>query len=331
MLPLYRYIEKAICSSFGMLSLSMRMGQTQGLYQSLQHCMQLGHVLQLGPQRLDVLLDRIVHEPATVDGDLNSFLRTESQHPSVPAPRSPLSYFVPTNGEHSTEGFIPFPPSGLNNLIQSVSTVQPDIFFVRAEKPTDAPALVYGSSLVPRQALELAQLQGYAHASRLYEQLMQFRNWSTETARQVYQFLGSKQREYINTGNVLQLHTLSRADIGEAVSIHESTVSRLLAPHVVAVLSPQHMLVTTFPALDLACTLKEEARFDALHRLNACFKTEAETGRALSDNDISAETHLNRRTIAKYRGEGNIPHKSDRKEAYVTSPCVYQFPLTRYF
>ena len=306
---------------------SMRVGLHQSFSQSLQHRMALNQVLALGPQGLDALLARIARDPESVNGDLGTLISAEKGLPPSPSPRSSFSPYVPST-DGGPDGYIPFPPESLQPLLPPSVEVQPDVFFVRAAEPTDTPTLLFGASLVPQQTMDLAQLPG--PASQLYKRLMSYRDWSTRTAREAYQHFASEQREYINTTDLLRLHEFSRASLGDELGIHETTVTRLLSPQYVGILSPEHTFITSFPTLDLSCTRDEMIRFDALSRLNAYFKTEADNTLVKSDGGISAETDVNRRTISKYRGHVGIPDYFARQKAYTEAPRTYFFPLTRH-
>jgi len=148
---------------------------------------------------------------------------------------------------------------------------------------------------------ECAWVQKYVDRAQLIAQALK-RRW--ETLRRVTRYLLEQQTAFFE-GDLRHLKPLTRAQVAQALTLSESTVSRAVMNKVVQL--PDSRLVLLSDLFDHSLPIK------------ACIKhILEEEDRLLSDHEISERLrdfghNIARRTVAKYRAQLNLPGKYQRR------------------
>ncbi|MEK6859819.1 MAG: NYN domain-containing protein [Nanoarchaeota archaeon] len=110
--------------------------------------------------------------------------------------RDEQEYYV-IKGDDENGFVVSFPMKGLAGLVKKEVAVAnvPDVSYVG--RKNDKPEIRYASHLVERPRLQMALLDDFPEAKKLYTLLVKERQWISEKLRQFYANLGNAQREFI--------------------------------------------------------------------------------------------------------------------------------------
>ncbi len=175
---------------------------------------------------------------------------------------------------------------------------------------------------VPPLKPPVRQLAGELGA--FHNWLREQREWLGETLRSTYEFVAAEQQAFIETLNPFLLVPMPLESVSRfsQLGYSPSTYSRVLGRRTVEIISSGSSIV--LPARFLVSTAATLRQYAGAYWVNGALKHEVGLRSALSDEGIAQWIRqrngplLARRTIARYRGEAEIPPQSERDEAFRT-------------
>ena len=163
----------------------------------------------------------------------------------------------------------------------------------------------------PAPAMQILQVpERYKNAASFFKYLIKERNWIVTTLRDIYDRIGSKQREFIGSLDVLRLNVYSMDELSKDLDFNFSTVFRLLRNRFIRVDGEKNLV---FPSRELLLDRGDLGRYFNVFGANKILALECAEKNALSDKKFEQKTNLGRRTFTKYRAVAGIPKKLKRQ------------------
>lgn len=201
-------------------------------------------------------------------------------------------------------------------LAESTAEVNVDVIFSgRKNQKPDIYFSKYLSGPMPILQMEV-DAAVYPHTASLLKAIRSFDSWKREILRKAYVAIGEKQREFFEYLNPVHWNVFNQADLAGELSVHSTTVNRLLANRFVTGKSVENRELI-LASKDLLPTKDKVQKYTLVSKLNEILKGELETKTAYSDEEIAAVVpHLVRRTLTKYRGQSQVSGWKERQQAY---------------
>ena len=281
------------------------------------------HITEVPVGALNQILENLVRDPSACEGRLEqTTIKGDSSRPAIfPLYRLPVKCDIsPKDEKTGLRGGI-ITATTLGDVTQTTELNLKDIIdgaYKRNPVKTEKPEFVqsdYLKGTLPQVSLQAIPVQ-YKKTRSLFYFLMKEREWIAGQLRKVYVLIGEKQREFINTLDIGELHCYFVKNLAEDLGLHPSTVSRLIKNRYTEIQGSEksHVLPTR-----ILLTTKDDVFFYSIFgRINKIFEEEFKSKHALNDREIQEKVNsdLSRSVIAKYRSNSQVPDRRERQELY---------------
>lgn len=286
--------------------------------------LQTQELLSLHPTAIDSLIYAIQLDPKKADKELKELKADKEPQGRI---RAILGYInAPGTATSEGKGIVLSPRMGnLADIVKREANIvyTPDVTFTG--RKNEKPAIEYAPHLVSKPELKLLEIKEFPDAEKLYKLLIREREWITGTLRDFYVEFGNEQREFLYSGNSVDVHVFDITQASRKMNLSPSTMSRLRKGRYVAVKSETHEQERIYSVSDLMPNDNDYFRILTIDRINKIFNEEGNTLSGLTDDEIASKMSASRRTVTKYRTESQIPNSRERTQVYMSNQ------LSRYY
>lgn len=168
---------------------------------------------------------------------------------------------------------------------------------------------------------DFPELEVDGDALFLYGKLISQKKWICDSLSAMYNHLAHYQRDFIETHDPAKLKSQKLKELGDVLNMHETTISRLTRGRYVDIESIDGRTIE----YNLRFLLKDQSgvnRTIAQAEMNRVLAEEFNGGEIISDGKLikilqeATGITFARRTIHKYRAQGEVPGISERVRAY---------------